>query len=52
MNKKSLESFMKLQMPDKLKIIKSDFVINTSIPENHTNIQVLRALTAIKAARR
>ena len=48
MNKNILTKFIKLQMPDKLKIIKSDFVINTSLTKNLTNAQTLRAIKTIK----
>ena len=49
MNKNILDKFVKLQMPDNLKIIKSDFVINTALAKTYTDEQTLRALKTIKS---
>ena len=43
-----LNKIIKLQMPDKLKIIKSDFVINTAIDKTNSNKQTLEAIRVIK----
>jgi len=51
MNKKNLKSFIKLQIPDRIKIIKSDFVINTYIPKSQSNIQTLKAIEIIISTR-
>ena len=51
MNKKNLKSFIKLQMPDRIKIIKSDFIINTHIPKTQSNIQTLKAIKIIRSTR-
>ena len=48
MDENSLKKIMKLQMSDKLKITKSDFVINTSLDKNNSNIQALRAINIIR----
>ena len=48
MDKATLDKFIKLQMPDDLKIIKSDFVINTSLPISETNKQTTKAINIIK----
>ena len=48
LNRKNLEKFIKLQMPNRLKINKSDFIINTSITKSYSNSQTLKALNKIR----
>lgn len=47
MNKKTIEKFIKLQIPDKLKIKKADFVINTAQTKTYTNKQIKESLRKI-----
>ena len=47
-NKKDLKKFIKLQIPDRLKITKSDFIIDTSKSIEHTYAQTLKVLKKIK----
>jgi len=49
MSKNTLNKIIKLQMPDKLKITKSDFVINTATDKTNSNKQALEAIRAIKS---
>ena len=49
LNRKNLEKFIKLQMPNRLKINKSDFIINTSITKSYSNSQTLKALNKIRS---
>ncbi len=47
-SKKHIERIIRLQMPDRLKKNKSDFIINTSISKKHSNTQISKALNIIK----
>ena len=47
MDKATLDKIFKLQMPDSLKIKKSNFIINTSKKRADTNKQIVRALKKI-----
>lgn len=49
MSKNTLNKIIKLQMPDKLKITKSDFVINTATDKTNSNKQALEAIRVIKS---
>ena len=48
MNKKILKKIISLQKPDKIKMVKSDFIINTSSGKTLSNNQVLKAIKFIK----
>lgn len=48
MDKATLNKFIKFQMSDDLKLIKSDFVINTSLTISETNKQTIKAIKIIK----